>query len=154
MDQDISRVYGNRVRVRVLGLCWQNGQLLMVNHRGLTQGDFWAPPGGGLEFSETVDECLRREFLEETGLQISVGGFLFACEYIERPLHAIELFFQVAIEGGALQKGDDPEKPIIREVRFMTGAEVAAIPRAYLHGIFPLIPSVDALKTLSGFFRI
>jgi 8-oxo-dGTP diphosphatase len=154
MDREIGDLYGNRVRVRACGLCWQNGKLLVVNHHGLTRGDFWAPPGGGVEFEESVEQCLQREFREETGLQISCGAFLFACEYVQRPLHAIELWFNVAIDGGVLQRGEDPERAMIKDVQFMTASELTSIPQEHLHGIFSLVRSPEALQTLTGFFRI
>lgn len=154
MDPEIGKQYGNKIRVRVCGLCWQEGQLLMVNHRGLAPGNFWSPPGGGLEFGESVDQRLQKEFLEETGLQISKGQFLFACEFIQKPLHAIELFFEVEISGGILQKGDDPERSMIEDVRFMTPSELVSLSQASRHGIFGLVRSPEDLKTLNGFFRI
>jgi 8-oxo-dGTP diphosphatase len=154
MDPGIVKLYGNKVRVRVCGLCWEKGNLLMVNHRGLHDADFWSPPGGGLEFGQSIDECLEKEFLEETGLKVVTDRFLFGCEFICHPLHAIELFFEVTIRGGILHKGDDPELPMIEEVRFMSPLELAKIPPAYLHGIFGLVPSPEDLKTLNGFFTI
>ena len=77
MEPEITKIYGNKIRVRACGLCWQNGQLLMVNHKGITQTNFWAPPGGGLEFGESIEQRLKKEFSEETGLEISKGRFLF-----------------------------------------------------------------------------
>jgi 8-oxo-dGTP diphosphatase len=155
MQPKISKLYGNKIRVRISGLCWRNNSLLLVNHRGLTPGDFWAPPGGGLEFGETVKTGLVREFREETGLHVSVGRFLFAGEFIDDPLHSIELFFEVsAAPDGSLVKGQDPELPIIEEVRFMTVPEIQNIPISSLHGIFRLVHSPQQLKTLSGFFTI
>ena len=154
MNPEITSQYGNQVRVRVCGLCWKDGGLLMVNHRGLTHGDFWAPPGGGLEFGNTVHECLQKEFLEETGLRITIKQFLFACEFVKNPLHAIELFFEVEAIDGNLQKGDDPELAMIEEVLFMQPEEIARVPIPSLHGIFGLVPTPEDLKTLTGFFRI
>jgi 8-oxo-dGTP diphosphatase len=154
MKPEIHRLYGNKIRVRVCGLCWQKDNLLLANHKGLTTGDFWAPPGGGLEFGESVDQRLQKEFLEETGLRVSMGPFRFACEFINQPLHAIELFFEVAIAGGVLEKGDDPEMTMIEEVRFMSGSDIARIPAPSLHGIFSLVHSPQDLKTLNGFFTI
>ena len=154
MDPGIESIYGNRLRVRVCGLCWQDDGLLMVRHRGLSSGDFWAPPGGGLEFGESVADCLQKEFREETGLHIITGRFLFGCEFLQRPLHAIELYFEVSRTGGSLIKGDDPELSIIKEVRFMSEAEVAAIPPSSLHSLFRLVSSAKQLNTLTGFFRI
>lgn len=126
----------------------------MVNHRGITQGPFWAPPGGGLEFGESLEESLQREFLEETGLTISVAEFQFGCQLIQRPLHAIELFFRVTIRDGELQKGQDPEMPIIDEVRFMSPAELQQIPPAHLHGIFSHVASPEDVMSVNGFHRI
>ncbi|MGC1240922.1 MAG: NUDIX hydrolase [Chryseosolibacter sp.] len=154
MDAKITRLYGDRVRVRVCGLCWQGANLLMVKHRHLANDGFWAPPGGGLEFGESIEQCLKKEFLEETGLLIGPGRFQFGCEFIQKPLHAVELFFEVNITGGLLQKGDDPELPMIEEVRYLSPAEIAEIPSANLHGIFGLAGSPEALKTLTGFYRI
>lgn len=154
MDTGIATVYGNKVRVRVCGLCWQEDNLLMVNHQGLADGDFWAPPGGGLAFGESAQRCLEREFVEETGLSVGKGRFLFACEFRREPLHAIELFFEVSQQGGTLMKGDDPELPIIHEVRFMSSDEIATIPAASLHGIFSLVPTARDLRTLTGFLTI
>ena len=154
MNPEIETLYGHKVRVRVCGLCWKGDTLLMVNHQGLADGGFWAPPGGGLEFGETAEERLKTEFLEETGLHISVGAFSFACEFIASSLHAIELFFQVTIHEGTLKKGHDPELNIIDDVRFMSLAELSAFPPHRIHGIFSQVKTIDDLKTLNGFFRI
>lgn len=154
MDAAIKQVYGNRVRVRVCGLCWEDGKLLMVNHQRLANGDFWAPPGGGLEFAESVEACLQREFSEETGLEVVKGKFLFAAEFMEDALHAIELFFEVSRTGGTLRKGIDPELAIIADVQFMTPKALEKIPEENRHGIFRLATSAEHLMKLSGFFRI
>lgn len=154
MNPDLQNLYGNRVRVRICGLCWHNGDLLMVNHKGLTETDFWAPPGGGLEFGETAEQRLQAEFREEAGLEVSVGTFRFACEFIAKPFHAVELFFDVDIKGGKLSKGRDPELNIIDAVRFMSVAELTSIPAKHVHGIFAHIESADELRKLNGFFRI
>lgn len=154
MNPDLQNLYGNKIRVRVCGLCWRNGDLLVVNHKGLTQGDFWAPPGGGLEFGETAEQRLRQEFIEEAGVNIAVGPFRFACEFIAKPLHAIELFFEVDITGGTLSKGKDPELNIIDAVRFISIAELTSMPAKFVHGIFTHVHSADELRNLNGFFRI
>lgn len=154
MDSGINSVYGKRLRVRVCGLFWENDKLLMIRHGGLASGDLWAPPGGGLEFGESVDNCLQKEFREETGLVIAAGRFLFGCEFLREPLHAIELYFEVRGTGGLLTKGEDPELPIIKEVKFMSTREIAAIPPESLHGIFRLVPTAKELNTLTGFFSI
>lgn len=154
MQPEINKLYGNKVRVRTCGLCWRGDDILLVNHRGITSGSWWAPPGGGVGATESVHERLQKEFSEETGLTVSIEKFLFCCEFIRKPLHAIELFFEVKITGGALLKGQDPELPIIEDVQFMSPTEIANIPSESLHGIFALVRSVDQLKTLSGFFTI
>ena len=76
MSPEIAEIYGNRVRIRVCGLCWQDDSLLLIKH-GMGPGGFWAPPGGGVELNEPLEVTLRREFLEETGLDVIPGKFIF-----------------------------------------------------------------------------
>src|SRR5688500_13712775 len=108
-ESEIIEKYGNRVRIRVCGLCWKNDHLLMVNHKFLTNGDFWAPPGGGLEFGQSAHDALIREFMEETSVTIKPGKLLFTCELLKPPLHAIEFFFEATYERGDPVVGTDPE---------------------------------------------
>jgi 8-oxo-dGTP diphosphatase len=153
MSLEIAEIYGNKVRIRVCGLCWHEDALLMVKHKMGNQ-DFWAPPGGGVEFGEPLAEALRREIAEETGLTVLPGKFLFGCEFIQKPLHAVELFFEVQKIAGALKNGNDPEMPIIEMVKFLSPGEIQTIPTGFLHGIFKIAGNVNKLRQMTGFYSI
>lgn len=127
----------------------------MVDHAGLRDGPFWAPPGGGMELGQTAVETLEREFLEETGLTVTVGSLRFVTEFIHPPLHAIELFYEVTVIGGTVRKGSDPELPsTIREVRFLSTNEIDSLPALAKHGAFGLVPTSGQIGELNGYFRI
>jgi 8-oxo-dGTP diphosphatase len=111
-------------------VCIQEGKILLLNHIGIRENsDFWCPPGGGLQFGETIEECLKREFLEETNTEISVGKFLTVNEFINPPLHAIELFYEVKIINGIPKKGTDPEmeEQIISDLRWFDSEEIKGL---------------------------
>jgi 8-oxo-dGTP diphosphatase len=153
MDSDINRVYGGRLRMRVCGFCWRGGKLLMVNHR-MNGGVFWAPPGGGLEYGQTMAETLVREFREEARIDAVPGRFLFGCEFIRDPLHAVELFFAVEAAGDP-EVGTDPELPgVIAEVAFLTPEAILALPESSRHGIFRFCRKPEDFQQLSGFYTI
>lgn len=156
MDKEIELVYGHKLRVRVCGLCWQNEQLLVLDHQHLGLAHFWAPPGGGIDYEESAAKSLIKEFKEETGLTVAVGDFLFATEFIKPPLHAIELFFEVHIQSGTLQLGYDPETQtnILKEVAFKSYDEILAIPPNQRHGIFEMATSPFELRKLRGYMRL
>lgn len=154
--EEVLRLYGNRLRTRVCGICVTDDRLLMVRHRGIGVNDtFWCPPGGGMQFAETAPEALRREFLEETGLIIEPGELLFVNEFIQPPLHAMELFFTTKVLKGTLLKGGDPEmsahNQIITEVELMTFDQIKAYPAAEVHRMFQFCHSLDDVFSLRGY---
>ncbi len=157
MTTPVQEIFGNKLRVRVCGICIHQGEILLVNHTGLGALHFWAPPGGGIQTGESAHEALVREFKEETGLSIEVRDFLFACEFIRLPLHAVELFFQVSITGGNLTTGQDPElgnRQVIQDVRFFDDTQIRSIPLAHLHGIFKETSDIAQIGRLRGYFKL
>jgi len=156
--QEVLELYGNRLRVRVCGLYRQDGRLLMVRHRGVGPTDtFWCPPGGGVHVGETAPDALVREFAEETGLLIETGDLLFVHEFVQPPLHALELFFAVRGTGGTLRRGIDPEMDadaqIIDEVRLMTFEEIKRYPPQEVHALFRHCVSLDDVFRLRGYLK-
>lgn len=156
--QEVLKLYGNRLRLRVCGLYREDDRLLMVRHRGIGPTDtFWCPPGGGAQFGETIPNALIREFSEETGLSVSIGPMLFVNEFIQPPLHAMELFFEVALTGGTLRQGTDPEmgldEQIIEEVKLMSFAEIKQYPPEEVHALFRYCDSLDDVFKLRGYLQ-
>jgi 8-oxo-dGTP diphosphatase len=156
IDGTIEREYGNRLRLRVAGICIENEKILLVDHSGLNKADqFWAPPGGGLLYGESIMECLKREFKEETGLNIQVGEFLCVSEYLKPPLHAVELFFEVTRIGGVLESGSDPEvlpeDQIIKKVEFLNFDILSEISDSNKHNLLKGVLNSRDLRSKYGY---
>lgn len=85
-----------RPKVGVGVLVIDNGKVLCGKRRGAHGQGTWAPPGGHLEFGETVEECATRELLEETGLRaISLKRGPWVNDIIEETKHYVTLYIFV-----------------------------------------------------------
>ncbi len=130
----------------------------MLSHRGIGHTDiFWCPPGGGIQFGEATHDALKREFKEETGLTIDIGDLLFVNEFMQPPLHALELFFEVKRKSGDVLLGFDPEmetdNQIIQEVRWMSFEEIKAYPAHEVHTLFKHCESLSDIYQLHGYLN-
>ncbi len=145
--------YEGKVRTRVCGLCIKNEQLLLVKHN-LNGKVLYAPPGGAVEFGESLQAALKREIKEETGLRVHSAEFRFITEYVNPPLHAIELYFNITSMSGNTSTGTDPEannQPIITDVAWLSLSEIKQIPTSQLHHILHNCTHLSHLPGLTGF---
>lgn len=87
--------------------------------------DHWEPPGGVLELEETVEDGVRREVLEETGLVVEVERLTGVYKNMKRGI--VSLVFRCRAVGGAAGLSVE-----VRECRWMTPDElVATMSEAY-----------------------
>lgn len=91
-------------RVNVRALIWHEGKLLAVKHKSEHGGEanYWCVPGGGLDPMESLEDGLRREILEETGVKAQIGRLVLIQQFpSERKHRDEELEFFFVVENGA-----------------------------------------------------
>lgn len=128
----IEKIYGDKIRVRVCGVLLRDNKVLLINHSSLNaENIFWHFPGGGLEPDEDVISALKREFSEETNLQINTHKFLHLNQFIKGKLHALELFFRVSSSTLEPDLGNDPELNILTDLKWFTLEELEKLPLSH-----------------------
>ena len=78
------------------------GHVLVVQRR---DNGHWEPPGGVLELDETVEDGVRREVLEETGLVVDVGPLTGIYKNMARGV--VALVFRCEGTSGSIQPTDE-----------------------------------------------
>lgn len=116
--------YAGVVRVRTCGILIHENRILLANQVVPTGAEtVWLPPGGGVDMGETAEDALKREFREETHLEIAQLKLRYLHEFIKPPYHAIELYFVVTGFSGTLKLGSDPEhrndQQLLEEVSYV-----------------------------------
>ncbi len=84
----------------------EDGGIVLVERGNLPYG--WAIPGGFVDTGETLEECARREALEETGLRVELVCQMHAYSDPQRDprFHTISVVFVAKAVGRPLA-GDD-----------------------------------------------
>jgi 8-oxo-dGTP diphosphatase len=103
----------SRQRVAVYGICQDTGgtehQVLLVRAAAfLTVAGRWFLPGGGIDHGEDPATALRREFAEETGLEVVVGGLLGVLSDVTTlpdatSLHTVRIVYAIDSFAGVLR---------------------------------------------------
>ena len=72
MDRD----YPDRPFVGVGAIVWKDGRVLLVRRGKSPRLGEWSIPGGAQRLGETIDQAVKREVKEETGLTVTIDGLV------------------------------------------------------------------------------
>lgn len=98
-----------KFRVAVYGVLIENGKVLFTNTK-VPSGVIVNFPGGGLELGESPIDALTREFMEETGITVSIEELLFCSRLFQQnPEYPSEqlmhIYYRVHRIGGEMYQG-------------------------------------------------
>jgi 8-oxo-dGTP diphosphatase len=112
-SREDERRYPKRPMVGVGALIFNGDRILMAQRGKEPLKGFWSLPGGALELGESLEDGVRREVREETGLEIRPLGVLEIFERILRDAdgapeyHYVLIDYVCRVTGGELGAGDD-----------------------------------------------
>jgi ADP-ribose pyrophosphatase YjhB (NUDIX family) len=78
------RAYPPRPLIGIGVVVFRGERVLLVRRAHAPRAGEWSLPGGLQRLGETIAATARREVLEETGIDITVGGLIDAVDLIER----------------------------------------------------------------------
>ena len=96
-------------KLTVDGVIVKNGKILLIKRNRSPFKNWWALPGGFVEYGEKVEDAVIREVLEETGLKVEIKNLFGVYSDPERDPrgHIVSIVYLMKVIGGKLHSGDD-----------------------------------------------
>lgn len=70
--------------IRVYGIWIDREQQILLTDEKMGNLYITKFPGGGLEYGEGIADCLKRECMEELGVNISIGSHIYTTDFFQR----------------------------------------------------------------------
>jgi 8-oxo-dGTP diphosphatase len=101
----------SKLRARACALVLKDHSLLLVKlHSPVLDKEIWIPPGGGINFGDSIFETATRECLEETNVKVNARRLCYVTELVRPPkIHALEYYIECDWLSGDAVLGYDPE---------------------------------------------
>ncbi|MGQ9921313.1 MAG: NUDIX hydrolase [Desulfobacca sp.] len=109
----MKRLYPEQPIVGVAGIIFRGQEVLLIRRGQEPALGEWSLPGGAVEVGETLEEALRREVREETGLDIDIIGLTAVVNRLVRDqagavaYHYVLLDFLCQAKDGTPRAGSD-----------------------------------------------
>lgn len=94
-------------KLAVGGVVWRGGDVLLIRRGKEPWKGQWSIPGGKVDFGETLESALTREIMEETGIRVSLRGFVGAFESISGHGHFVMIDYACEWLSGEPSAADD-----------------------------------------------
>jgi 8-oxo-dGTP diphosphatase len=113
-----TRRYPKHPLVGVGALIFRRGSILLVERGRNPLKGYWSLPGGLVESGEKLEDAVKREILEETGLRIKPVSVFEIFERIMRDArgraeyHYVLIDYVARVTGGELKPADDVARAI------------------------------------------
>jgi len=107
------REYPSAPVVGLGAVVWHEGKVLMIKRGQPPRAGIWSLPGGGQMLGETVEEGIRRELREETGVEVDLLGLVAVIDSVQRDATGRVLYHYTIIDyaarwrSGVTMAGDD-----------------------------------------------
>ena len=87
----------------------RDGQIVLIKRKNPPFQGSYALPGGFVDYGETVENAVIREFKEETGLDADIKKLIGIYSEPDRDPrgHTVSIAFELKITGGNMIAGDD-----------------------------------------------
>lgn len=124
----MARDYPDAPVAAVGGVVLRGDDVLLIKRGVPPRAGEWSLPGGRLELGESLEDGVRREVREETGIDVEVGAVVEVFDRVHRDeggrirYHFVIVDFLCRPLGGVLQAGDDAV-----DVRWVPAPDVAGL---------------------------
>ena len=114
----------------VAAVIWNDRQqLLLIRRTKEPRKGQWSLPGGKVEFGESLEDALRREIREETGLEVALLGLAGIAETIlDTNAGAPDTHFVLIDYSARLVSGEAIAASDAADATWFTQEEAAALP--------------------------
>lgn len=129
------------IRNSIKAIIVANGGILLTKNED-PEGVFYLLPGGGQEPGETMIDALKRECLEEIGVEVIAGDLEIVREYMGRnhefaewdgQVHQIEFMFRCSVKQGTVFP--NPTNPDTAQIGF----EWLPLRALHEHRVYPSV---------------
>ena len=134
--------------IRVTGVLIEDDEILVVKQK-VSESRNWSLPGGRLERGETLEQALKREIKEETGLIVEVVKLLYICDAGTSANTVLHISFLIERKGGVITA-----LPILDIYTALTRSAKAKVsdnmPQEIPSAVFPCISSYTTTPQYRG----